>query len=477
MLTENAVHIGYIALALLAAVLIWRSGRTLELLKLAQSKTDTLASTDQLTALPNRSGLQERLSGAIRANGPDPTLLVMDLDGFKVINDTLGLATGDELLKAVANRVKSCLGEQDLLARLGGDEFAALIVRPDSEFLATETARAITAAMNDPFMINSDTITVKASIGITAIHERSLDATEALRRADVAMYVAKGERHVPYQLYSSDMDESLHLRRTIGAELDQALARRELRLVYQPLICARTGHLMSAEALMRWPGKEGQAASPGIFIPIAEETGLIARLGEWALDEAVREIKRQQTLPIAVNVSPVQFRGECFADTVAAAIARHGINPALLRVEITEGVLISHTDEALRTMKKLRDMGVQVLLDDFGTGYSSLSYLHRFEFDGLKIDRAFVQHLDDGNSGRQLLKSIIALGHSLNMKVIAEGVETEEQAALLQMLSCDVLQGFVFGRPDAPERLKDSQGRTESLTRPGRQDQWKRTLS
>ncbi len=472
----SGVLIGYIALALLAAVLIWRGSKHLDELRQALNRSHSLQSTDQLTGLPNRSSLQQHLSVAIAAPGPDPALLVIDLDGFKVINDTLGHATGDELLKKVADRLRDCLGETDMLARLGGDEFAAVIKRPDSEFVASETARVISESLQAPFAVNADLIHVKASIGIAPIHKRSTLAAEALRQADVAMYVAKGERHNQVQIYTPEMDESLLLRRTISAELDAALGNRELRLVYQPLVCARTGRLISAEALMRWPGKEGRAGSPGIFIPIAEETGLISKLGAWALDEAVREIKRQKTIPIAVNVSPVQFRGENFAESVAATIQRHDVNPKLLRIEITEGVLISHTDEAHSTMKKLRDMGVQVLLDDFGTGYSSLSYLHKFEFDGLKIDRAFLQHVGDGHSGRQLLKSIIALGHSLNMKVVAEGVETEEQAALLQLLSCDVLQGYAFGRPDAPEKLIDAERPGEQMMRSARQDARKRLV-
>ena len=225
----------------------------------------------------------------------------------------------------------------------------------------------------------------------------------------------------------------------------------------------QTNQMVGAEALMRWPDKPGQAGSPGVFIPIAEESGLISKLGAWALDQAMLEIKRQKTIPIAVNVSPVQFRVDGFAGSVESALERHGIDPSLLHIEITEGVLISHTGEAQRTMKRLRQMGVKVLLDDFGTGYSSLSYLQQFQFDGLKIDRAFIQQLDIGLTGRELLKSIIALGHSLNMKVVAEGVETEDQAAVLQLLSCDFLQGYALGRPGAADALHAMTGPEELL--------------
>lgn len=452
-MSGTEILIGNFALALLAAILLWRAALHREDLMRLSHKHRRLQLTDELTDLPNRAHLQAQLTQAIQQPGPEPALLMIDLDGFKDINDSLGHSAGDDLLKAVAERFKSCVGKDDTLARLGGDEFAALIVCPQSCEAATAAAQSVRSVLSDPFVINTQPVTVTASIGIAALTDRTVDAAEALRRADVAMYVAKGSRHSSFAIYSPDMDETLKIRRTISAELDAALSRGELQLVYQPLVCARTGKLVSAEALMRWPGKSGQAGSPGIFIPIAEETGLITRLGDWALDEAVSEIKRQKNLPIAVNVSPVQFRGDKFAESVSAAIARHGVDASLLRVEITEGVLISHTEEAYRTMRQLREMGVQVLLDDFGTGYSSLSYLHKFEFDGLKIDRAFLQQLNDPRTGINLLKSIIALGHSLNMKVIAEGVETEEQAAILQLLACDQLQGYALGRPDRPEKL------------------------
>ena len=471
------IVIANVALALLAAVLIWRASLHRDDLESALCVSKTLAETDALTDLPNRHGLQQRLQQTINAADKEPALIVIDLDGFKVINDTLGHAVGDSLLKAAADRFRSCLKDSDTLARLGGDEFAALIAEPDAEDCAASTALALAESLKEPFLVEGDVIHVKASIGIATAEQKDVPASEVMRRADVAMYVAKGEKHQTFQIYTPGMDESLQIRRTISAELDRALTSNELQLVYQPLVCARTGKVMSAEALMRWPGKEGMAGSPGVFIPIAEETGLITKLGEWALDQAIIEIKRQQTIPIAVNVSPVQFRVEGFADSIEAAISRHGISPHLLRIEITEGVLISHTGEAQRTMRRLREMGVQVLLDDFGTGYSSLSYLQQFEFDGLKIDRAFIQHLEDGRTGRQLLKSIIALGHSLNMKVIAEGVETQDQASILQLLSCDFLQGYALGRPDLADKLQGERGPDGMPTTPHRKESWQRALN
>ncbi|KCZ92261.1 putative bifunctional diguanylate cyclase/phosphodiesterase [Hyphomonas johnsonii] len=455
----TGIVISNVSLALLGAVLVWQVSMQSADLRTLLGRFARLATTDTLTDLPNRTKLQEHLADALKADGPEPALLLIDLDGFKVVNDTLGHETGDELLKSVASRIGTCLHPEDLLARLGGDEFAALITRPSADTLAKDTARHIDDMMKTPFRVHEDLISVGASIGIAPSPGKGTDASELLRRADVAMYVAKSDKQNRFHVYSPTMDETLRLRHTISLELDRALSENQLKLVYQPLVCARTGKVMSAEALMRWPGKEGQAGSPGIFIPIAEETGLISRLGEWALDQAMLEIKRQRTIPIAVNVSPIQFRVDGFADSVEAALERHGVDPSLLHIEITEGVLISHTDEAQRTMKRLRDMGVLVMLDDFGTGYSSLSYLQQFEFDGLKIDRAFIQQLEFGPTGRQLLKSIIALGHSLNMKVVAEGVETEDQAAILQLLSCDFLQGYALGRPDAADKL-------HSVTRP-----------
>ncbi|MEZ5946433.1 MAG: bifunctional diguanylate cyclase/phosphodiesterase [Hyphomonas sp.] len=449
----TGIVLGNIAMALLAAVLMWRSLLSARDLKAALVQTQQMSATDPLTGLPNRSGLLSRAVELMAAADTGATMVVLDLDGFKMINDTLGHQAGDELLGAVGERLRACLGEDGLLARLGGDEFAALFSGPEADADAVRFIGCAEAGLARPLVVSDDVVTMTLSAGVAVANTSDIAPAELLRRADIAMYVAKSARHTCWAAYDTEMDESLQLRRTISAELEAALTRNELQLVYQPLVCTRTGQVMSAEALMRWPGKEGRAGSPGVFIPIAEETGLILKLGEWVLDQACIEIKRQKTIPIAVNVSPVQFRVDGFAESVEAAIQRHGINPELLRIEITEGVLISHTDEAQRTMRRLRDLGVQVLLDDFGTGYSSLSYLQKFEFDGLKIDRAFIQQLEDGATGRRLLQSIISLGHSLNLKVVAEGVETEDQAALLQLLRCDFLQGYALGRPDTAEKL------------------------
>lgn len=459
----SGILIANISLALLAALIYWQGTMHAEQLRDVRREFNKLSSIDPVTELPNRAMLHERLTEALEGEGPEPALMVIELDGFKVINDTLGHETGDDLLKAVAMRMTSCLHDKDLLARVGGGEFAALITRPDAEVRAAQTAQSIDEAMHAPFRIGEDVINVKANIGIAPTRKGEVPATEIVRRADVAMFAAKNDKQATIRTYSPAMDEALQMRRTINSELDLALMNNQLQLVYQPLVCARTGKVMSAEALMRWPGKQGPGGSPGVFIPIAEDSGLITKLGAWALDQAMLEIKRQRTIPIAVNVSPVQFRVDGFAASVEAALDRHGVDPSLLHIEITEGVLISHTGEAQRTMKRLRQMGVHVLLDDFGTGYSSLSYLQQFQFDGLKIDRAFIQQLDFSHASQQLLKSIIALGHSLNMKVVAEGVETEDQAAVLQLLACDYLQGYALGRPDAADKLHAMTGPEELL--------------
>lgn len=471
------IIIANMSLAWLGALLLWRGSEQRAKLRRELARYNRLATTDSLTGRSNRVHLANLLSQSIADKNSHPTLLVIGLDEFKIVNDTLGHSVGDQLLIEVSERIAKLLSPTDQMARLGGDEFAVLVSQEGSQFEAQVLALAIKDALIEPFESEHDRVVINASIGVASIADSDVraDANEILRRADVAMCVAKGELYTPYQIYAPRMDESLQLRRTLSSELGVALANNQLQLVYQPLICARTGKVMSAEALMRWPGKEGQAASPSVFIPIAEQTGLITKLGEWTLDQAVREIKRQKTMPIAINVSPVQFRVDGFADSVEAVIKHYQIDPSLLRIEITEGVLITHTEEAKRTMARLRSMGVQVLLDDFGTGYSSLSYLQKFEFDGLKIDRAFIQQLEDGRTGRQLLKSIISLGHSLNMKVIAEGVETEDQAAVLQLLSCDLLQGFALGRPDDADKLHTIDS-LDTLIGADRMQTWQRKL-
>lgn len=328
------VVIANVALALLGAVLLWRSALASQALRRSLSQTRRLATTDTLTDLPNRAGLQQAIERAMPAGRRETGLLVVDLCGFKVVNDTLGHDVGDALLVASAKRFQACLTEDMLLARLGADEFAVLLSAAEASDRLATLAGALHEAMRQPFEFNADMIAIKLNIGIASLAPDERSAGELVRRADVALHAAKTEKHRAYKLFAPELDETLRLRRTIGVELDRALSDNKLQLVYQPLVCARTGRVMSAEALMRWPDKKGSAGSPGVFIPIAEESGLITKLGDWALEQAILEIKRQRHIPIAVNVSPVQFRGEKFADHVEAAIARHGINPQLLRMRL-----------------------------------------------------------------------------------------------------------------------------------------------
>ncbi len=409
------------------------------------------ASTDSLTELLNRSAFTHELAVAFDADGP-LQLVYIDLANFKEINDTLGHEAGDTVLQFISRRLISHTPTNGRVARVGGDEFC--IILPETSLdRAQNICAKLASSENAQVDLGGRLVSAAMSIGIAERTEDCSNADELLRRADRAMYEAKQGQSGP-MVYDASMDEAQRVKREIRNELGLALAQNELKLFYQPLVDARTGELVSAEALMRWPNKVGPAGSPAEFIPIAEETGLIQELGTWALQTVLSEIKLHKNLPIALNVSPRQFLTSDFARTVADALIKEGVEPRQLKIEITEGVLIQHTTSAQRILRELREIGVQILLDDFGTGYSSLSYIQKFKFDALKIDRAFVRAMDGSETGQDLLRSIVNMGHSLNMKVIAEGVETKRQAAALQLLGCDILQGYALGAPGPAERLR-----------------------
>jgi diguanylate cyclase (GGDEF)-like protein/PAS domain S-box-containing protein len=409
-----------------------------------------LAHHDMLTELPNRVLLKESLDLGLRLaarTGTPLAVLCLDLDGFKLVNDTLGHAAGDQLLCQVADRLRGNLRDSDFVARIGGDEFVILQTTGAQPEQATLLARRIIDCMAPAFRIDGQEISVGTSLGI-AIHPQDGDtATTLLKHADIALYRAKQNGRGWFCLFESGMDDVLRERREMEKDLRQALARQEFTLDFQPLF-DRTRELIAFEALARWHHPERGPVSPGQFIPLAEECGLIIPLGEWVMRTACRAARDwDHDCRVAVNLSPAQFQRGDLQSLVAAVLAETGLAPQRLELEITEGVLMDNADSALAILNGLRSLGVRLVLDDFGTGYSSLSYLHRFPFDKLKVDRSFVQRLEATDSSRAIVSAIISMSRNLNLEVTAEGVETAGQFDLLCAQGCHELQGFLLGRP------------------------------
>jgi diguanylate cyclase (GGDEF)-like protein len=410
-----------------------------------EAELNEAAATDTVTGLKNRLAFTADLERVLReADHLDIAVLFLDLDRFKEVNDTYGHKIGDELLKGVAKRLEDLLPPGATLARIGGDEFAA-IVRVAGRPL-DDLAIAIVEAIYEPFVIEGQLVHVGASVGL-AKGMGAASAEDLLRQADIAMYDAKFSKTDSFRIFDERMSKMVALRSSMRAELETAIAQDELMLKFQPVISTVDGSLASVEALLRWPNSSQGEIAPSDLIPLAEESGQIMALGTWVLDKALDAIRELETIPIAVNVSPIQFRHHGFATMVGDKLLQAGLAPKLLRIEITEGVLISHMEAAKSTIRQLRQLGVEVVLDDFGTGYSSLSYLQNLDLDGMKIDRSFMKDLGRRPLATQIMRSVIDLGHSLGLKVVAEGVENDWQARLLRMLQCDYLQGYYLGTP------------------------------
>jgi diguanylate cyclase (GGDEF)-like protein/PAS domain S-box-containing protein len=416
-----------------------------------------LARHDTLTGLPNRMHFQEGMDAALLQlqTGSKLAVLSIDLDDFKLVNDTLGHLAGDALLRKVAERLNNCATKRDLVARLGGDEFALLapVERPED---AAVTAQAILTALSTPFGIDGETVNIGASIGIAVAPRDGRTAESLLQYADVALYRVKAERGRDFRFFEPAMDQALRERREMKRDLSLALARGELSVVYQPQIDIANSRLTGFEALLRWDGGSRGSVPPMVFIPLAEESGLIDAIGSFVLNEACAEAARwPETISLAVNLSPAQFRNRAVVRAVADALEQTGLKPSRLELEITESVLFDESAEALAALEELHRMGIRVALDDFGTGYSSLSYLRQFPFDKIKIDRSFVADLPGADDSAAIVRAIIGLGRSLKTRVTAEGVETWEQLLMLRAEGCNEAQGYLFSRP-----LPQAQART-----------------
>jgi diguanylate cyclase (GGDEF)-like protein len=424
------------------------------------TKNEYRAHHDPLTGLPHRAMFHDRLevalAAAARTHG-HVGVMFLDLDRFKMINDSLGHAVGNQLLQRVAERLRLSLRESDTVARMGGDEFMVLLPTIDGESDCATVADKVLHAFEEPFSVGAQELAISTSIGIAIYPDHGWDADALTRSADLAMYRAKASGRNAYAFYTSDMTARARVKHSLGTSLRIALENDDLRLQYQPKISSRTNEIVGLEALARWPHPQLGFVPPDAFIPIAEETGLINALGEWVLDATCSQIQRLRTdqldVPIAVNVSAREFAQGRVDVRVAAALERHGVPPQLLELEITESIFIQDLDTATKALFSLRDMGVRCSIDDFGTGYSGLTYLSRLPIYALKIDQSFVQGIGC-ISGDRIVDAIITLARSLDMRVIAEGVETAVQADFLTDHGCDELQGLLFSPPVGRRELK-----------------------
>ncbi|WP_170848481.1 EAL domain-containing protein [Devosia sp. YR412] len=414
-----------------------------------------LARHDALTDLPNRIEFLEQMAKteAGLSRGEMAAVLYIDLDHFKAVNDTLGHAVGDEVIKQASARLWGTTRETDVLARLGGDEFALLMRPIDSAEVAAKVADRIIKAIGAPMHIGGQQIEIGASVGIAVGPGDGVKTDTLVKNADLALYKAKSDGRSTYHFFEAGMDAELQQRRSIEAGLRLALQRNELRLMFQPLLGLTENRVTCVEALLRWD-HEGRTISPVEFIPIAEETGLIVAIGEWVLREACKMAASWPgDVRVAVNLSPIQFKNKDLLGLVKSALSDARLAPTRLELEITESLLLAENETNLKVLHDLRAMGVRIALDDFGTGYSSLSYLRSFPFDKIKIDRSFMRDLTTRGDSQAIIKAVIGLGQSLGMSTTAEGVETEEQLEMVREQGASEVQGFLFSPPLPPASL------------------------
>lgn len=425
----------------------------------AQRQIEYMARHDALTDLPNRVFLEERLANAVARRNREPVaVLALDLDRFKAVNDIFGHAEGDRVLKTVSSILKRCINGIDTAARIGGDEFIILQVGVPQPRGARKLSEKILETFRSELNTVLDPTAVGVSIGVALYPNDGKDAAALRHAADVALYRAKTEGRGMVAFYSPEMDREISERRQMEADLRHAMLRGQISIAYQPLFATADGRCTGYEALVRWNHPERGQIPPEIFIPIAEETGAIVALGEWVLREACRTAAGwEKHLTIAVNLSPVQFRLISLPDTVNSIITETGLDPTRLELEITESALMKDRSTTLELLRRMKKSGVRVVMDDFGTGYSSLSNLQSFPFDKIKIDRSFITSMETDVSARAIVRAIVGLGRSLDLPVVAEGIETFDQHRMVIEEGCEQVQGFLFGRPaNAPASVDPS---------------------
>jgi len=444
-----------------AGVLAWNIFRRLHASAAALASREASArheaKHDALSGLPNRhyfaQRLDERLDQSLHGESERVVVAYIDVDRFKDINDTLGHHAGDDLIKSVSERLSAHLGPDDFLARFGGDEFA-IMRTPAGRDSADDLADMLTAAFVESFHVVGQNIQMTASIGMATAPDDGVTTAQLMRHADIALYEAKAQGRNRAMIFCANMAWQVEERRSIELDLRTALDTGQLVMHYQPLIACASNTIGGVEALLRWKHPERGFISPAVFVPVAENSGLMPELGEWVLVRAMADAARWPDLQVAINLSPVQFRHPDLEGLLQTLSARHGIDPARIVLEITEGVLLEATDHTKRTLDAIHALGFQTALDDFGTGYSSLAYLGEFKFDKIKIDRSFVTGVAQTSQAMTIVQAVVTLGRGLGMSVVAEGVETESDAALMRLIGCNELQGYYFSRPLSAEALE-----------------------
>jgi len=446
----GAIALGLVGFSVLA---IWQLGRLGFQLARSEQHAQKLEYQDVLTGLPNHNRFLELFDRAVaERTGTAPlAFAVLDLDGFDEVNELLGYAGGDEVLVEVGKRLQESLPQGALIGRLGGDEFALMIagMQPQEALAAADAVRASLAR---PLWMNQ-VVQLSASIGVAVAPRDGEVRDELMRRADLALRCAKHRGRGILVAFSAEMEAEFQERRFIKRELAWTLAAQGFELHYQPIIKAEGGATVGVEALLRWNHSTRGYVPPSLFVPVAEEAGLMDRLGEFALRRAIADAARWPALYVAVNLSPLQVRDRAFIDLVASVLSETGFEPSRLVLEMTESVLIDKPEETTARLQELRALGVRLALDDFGSGYSSLSYLQKLPFDKLKIDRSFVAGLNRSANGGVIIQAVVTLGRALGMEIVIEGVETDEQRVLLRLAGCNEMQGYLFARPGPGDEI------------------------